>query len=57
MAKYLQYFEFPRYRNIVLAKWMQQPMWSLLVPYLNSSALLACNTLADRSDSRSISKA
>ena len=59
MSKYLQYFEFPRYRNIVLAKWMQQPVWSLLVPYLNSSALLACNTLSDRSvsDTRGISRA
>ena len=29
---YLPLFEFPRYRNTVLAKWFDKPDWSLLAP-------------------------
>ena len=34
---YLPFFQFPRYRNTVLAKWMDRPDWSLLQPLLNPS--------------------
>ena len=34
-TRYLAYFEFPRYRNTVLAKWMERPDWNLLLPMLN----------------------
>ena len=38
MAKtYLPLFEFARYRNTVLAKWMDRPDWSLLRPMLDPS--------------------
>ena len=30
--RYLPLFEFPRYKNTVLAKWMEKPDWSLLAP-------------------------
>ena len=32
---YLPLFEFPRYRNTVMAKWMESPDWSLLGPLLS----------------------
>jgi hypothetical protein len=35
--QYLHLFEFPRYRNTVLAKWMERPDWPLLAPLLNPS--------------------
>lgn len=35
LKDYLPYFEFPRYRNTVLAKWMERPDWSLLAPLLH----------------------
>ena len=35
MERYLEYFEFPRYRNTVLAKWMARPDWALLNPLLS----------------------
>ncbi|KAL1522062.1 hypothetical protein AB1Y20_021706 [Prymnesium parvum] len=38
MSKYMPFFEFPRYRNTVLAKWMERPDWQLLAPYINPSA-------------------
>ena len=31
-TKYLPYFEFARYNNLILAKWMAKPDWSLLAP-------------------------
>eukprot|EP00966_Prymnesium_polylepis_P283592 6552083-Prymnesium_polylepis.1 len=34
----MPYFEFPRYRNTVLSKWMERPDWSLLAPFLNPAA-------------------
>ena len=32
---YMNFFEFPRYRNTVLAKWYEKPDWTLLGPLLN----------------------
>ena len=35
MQSYLGFFEFPRYNNLVLAKWMEKPDWTLLLPFCN----------------------
>ena len=37
LKTYLPLFEFPRYRNTVLAKWFDKPDWSLLAPMLSPS--------------------
>ena len=33
MGRYLEYFEFPRYSNLVLSKWMERQDWALLLPF------------------------
>lgn len=35
--RYLPLFEFPRYKNTVLAKWMDKPDWSLLAPMFSTA--------------------
>ena len=37
-TKYLPYFEFARYNNLILAKWMAKPDWSLLAPLRGGAA-------------------
>ena len=38
-TKYLPFFEFARYKNTVLAKWMACQDWSILAPYMTPEAL------------------
>ena len=38
---YLPFFEFPRYSNIVLAKWMERQDWALLLPFVNRAVVNA----------------
>ena len=37
-TKYLPYFEFARYNNLILAKWMAKPDWSLLAALRGGAA-------------------
>jgi tubulin polyglutamylase TTLL4 len=38
-SRYLRFFEFARYKNTVLAKWMATPDWRVLAPHLTAEAL------------------
>ena len=39
MHRYLAYFEFARYSNLVLCKWMERPDWALLLSMLKTAIL------------------
>ena len=43
-TRYLPLFEFPRWRNTILAKWMHQPDWNLLRGHLNTYVLDAAKS-------------
>lgn len=39
VSKYLRFFEFARYKNTILSKWMATPDWRVLAPHLTPAAL------------------